>query len=285
MSQHPVYRHSGIARPVEPKYPTNKAVLVLALVAGIGGVVYALLSDDATITAAALVGLEAALITLLSWAATRELSPEDNPAAFLAVALALACWPRVGEQSLLTLAAVLMASRLVNRSTGKAAEQADSALVTGLFAWTAWTISWALGVVGALALILDARVPTSGSQARHRRHFGYALALVGVVVARVIVGIAPLQLPAHLPVFGAIAGVTTLAALLYPQPSCVGDVDQAPLSRTRVRLGLGLGVLAAVLLSLDSGVRLQAVASLWACVLAVPLGLPIVALRRRRSPG
>ena len=49
-----------------------------------------------------------------------------------------------------------------------------------------------------------------------------------------------------------------------PRPRSLGDVDERPLSPTRVRTGLAMGLLATVLLSIDSGVKMQSFASLWA---------------------
>jgi hypothetical protein len=275
----PVYRFSGIARPVDPAYATNKAVLVLVPLALVLGVVSSLV-DAVAVGEALLAGLNLAMTVFLAWALTRELAPDDNPAAFIAVGLTLAVWPRVGAQSLMIPAAVLLAVRLLNRSTGKPAELGDTVIATLGFAAIAWFVSWTLGVIGVLALSLDALLPCPGRQQARLRHLGAAGVVAAVVVAKFVIGIAPLQLPAHLPVFATIAGLCAVAAGLYPRPRSVGDVDAVPLSPTRVRAGLAAGLLATVLVSVDSGVELTSVACLWACILAVPLGLPILALRR-----
>lgn len=277
---HPAYRLSGVARPVDPKYPTNKAILILIPIVLVLITVMHLV-DGAGWVDAGLAGLNVGLMVFFCWALTRELSPDDNPGAFLAVGLALATWFRVGPQSILILAATLMAARLVNRSTGLAAKPSDSVFVTVGLGLLAWFVSWTCGVVGALALALDGLLPSS--QESRRGHLLAGLALVGVVVARVIVGIEGPRLPAHLPVFGTIAGLGLFATLSYPRPRSVGDVDEQPLTHARVRAGLGLGVLAAALVSLDGGVPLQRVAGLWSCVLASALGVPFVWLRHRKS--
>ncbi|PRP96243.1 hypothetical protein [Enhygromyxa salina] len=278
----PAYRMSGIARPVDPAYATNKAVLVLVPLVLVFWVVTSLL-DGVAVGEAMQAGFNVTLTVFLTWALTRELSPDDNLAAFIAVGLALAVWPRVGAQSLLILAMALLAARLLNRSTGKPAELGDSVIAMIGFAAGTWLVSWTLGVVGVLALGFDALLPVPGEQQQRRRHLGFAGALALVVVARIIVGIAPLGLPAHSPVFATIAGLCAIAAGLYPRPRSLGDVDAQPLSHLRVRAGLAAGLLATVLVSIDSGIRLQSVASLWVCMLAVPVGLPILALRRRKG--
>src|SRR5690606_36920813 len=91
------------------------------------------------------------------------------------------------------------------------------------------------------------------------------------------------RVPAHLPVWALIAGLCAIAVWQYRRPRSVGDVDQRPLVHERVRCALGLGLIGAVLLSVDGGVDLFGIVGLWACVLAVPLGLPFALRRRRRS--
>lgn len=278
----PVFRFSGIARPIDPAYPTNKAVLLFAPVVFLLGAIYAYFGG-ANFVDIVLAGLNASLLLFFTWAVTRELSPDDNPAAFLAVGIALIVWPRVGLQSILTLAAVLIAARLVSRSTGKPATMLDSVLVTLGFGAMAWFSSWTFGVIGALALALDAVLPVAGSQAPRRDHFAFAAALVGVTVARLMMGVEPLRVPAHLPVWALIAGLCAIAVWQYRRPRSVGDVDQRRLVHERVRCALSLGLASAVLLTLDGGVDLFRIVGLWACVLAVPLGLPFALRRRRRS--
>jgi hypothetical protein len=281
---HPCYRFSGIARPIDPAYPTNKAVLLFAPVAFSFGAILAYI-DGSTFGEIMLAGCNTALLLFLAWALTRELSPDDNPAAFVAVGLALATWPRVGPQSILTLAAILTAARVVNRSTGKPATIVDSVLVTAGIGAMAWFSSWTFGVIGALAFLLDALLPVAGSQPRRRDHLAFALVLVLVTAVRLTAGFEPLRLPAHLPVFAAISGLCALAIVLYPSPRSVGDIDELPLVHARVRAALAVGLLGAVLLTVDGGVDPFGIVGLWACVLAVPLGLPFVVARRRARQG
>ena len=184
-------------------------LMVLALALGL----VSSLVDGVAVLDAILAGLNLAVTVFLVWALTREMSPDDNPAAFIAIGLTLAVWPRVGAQSLLILAAALILVRLVNRCTGKPAELGDAVLATLGLAAIAWWTSWTLGVVGVLALGLDALLRCPGDQQQRRRHLGFAGLLLLVVVARIVVGIAPLQLPAHLPVFATVAGLCLLAVL------------------------------------------------------------------------
>lgn len=278
----PLHRFSGLARPLDPAYPTNKAVLLFAPVVFLLGALYAYFGG-AELGDTLRAGLNASLVLFFTWAVTRELTPDDNAAAFIAVGIALVAWPRVGLQSILTLAVVLVVARMVGRSTGKAATRVDSLLVTVGLGAMAWFSSWMFGVIGVLALLLDAMLPVAGTQARRRDHLAFAAALVCVTVARLISGIEPLRVPAHLPVWALVAGLSGLAIYLMPRPRSVGDVDQRRLVHARVRGALSVGLVSAILLSIDAGVDMFGIVGVWACMLAVPLGLPFLRRRRRTS--
>lgn len=278
-SSHPAYRFSGLARPLDPAYPSNKAVLLFAPVAFLLGLLHAHY-EGYTLAGAAEAGINAALVLFFCWALTRELSPDDSVAAFIAPAIALALWPRAGSQSILALVAVLAAARLVNRSPGRSATMFDSVLLTAGFAALAWYSSWVFGALGIMALTLDALLRPVGNQPRRRSHFVFAGLLLLATGARVLEGIDPLRWPPHLPAFATVAGLYLLAIMLYPRPRSVGDVDGRLLMHPRVRAGLVLGLLGTLLLSMDSGFSLARIASLWACMLAVPMTLPFLLARR-----
>lgn len=276
---HPAYRLSGLARPVDPAYPTNKAVLVLLPAVFVLAVLWRALAGGLGWGEAALAGGHAVLLSFFAWALTRELSPDDNPAAFLAVALALAAWSRVGSQSIWVLAATLLAARLVNRCTGKPAHLSDSLIAVAAFAALAWWQAWSFALLGAVALALDAWLPARSERRLHRL-LGPALA--AWAVALVLLGRGPkLALPPHAEVLAGVVALYGLAVLLQPRPQACGDVDGQPLSRLRVRAGMAMGLLAALLFSTDASFDLVGVGALWACLLAVGLGMIVLRLRSR----
>jgi hypothetical protein len=278
-SLHPAYRYSGLARSIDPAYPTNKAVLLFAPVAFLLGALYAYYAGY-QLGETTLAGINAGLLLFIAWALTRELSPDDNVAAFVGAGFAMALWPRVGPQSILAPAVLLVAARLVNRSSGTASTMIDSVVVTTVFGSMAWLSSWAYGVVGILALTLDALLDPPGYQDRRRDHLAFAGLLVLVTGTRVIVGVEPPTWPAHLPAFATIVGLGLLAMMLYPRPRSVGDVDKRPLTHARVRGALAVGLAGAMLLTLDPGVDLFRLVGVWSCVLAVPMTLPFLLASR-----
>ena len=156
MSEHRIYRVTSLGRPVEPKYGTNKAILILMPVSAVtAGVVTSIQGNgvgEATVAA-----LQAFLIVFACWALGRELAPDDNAAAFVGTTLAFVSlwwWP---SPSLLLLFTALALSRIVNRSTGLTARLSDSSIVTALVIWTMVSLgNPLLGVAAALAFLLDA---------------------------------------------------------------------------------------------------------------------------------
>ncbi len=278
----PAYRFSGIGRPVDPAYPTNRAVLVLVSLGFVAGALRGFRADGAWLVAGFL-GINAALTLFLAWALTRELAPDDDPAAFVAAGLAGVAWSLLGTQSLLIPATLLVAVRLVSRTTGKAAEPTDAFLVLPLFGFAAWVASWTLGLAGAAALAIDATLPRAPGQAERRYHLGLAVVVLFVTAARLLAGTGGLQLPDGALLLSGIAVLAGGAGLVYPSPRSCGDVDGEPLVDARVRGALLLGVLATSAVTLDAGVPTTGLGVLWASLTAVVVGLPFVLARRRRT--
>ena len=268
---HPAYRLSGLARPVDPSYRTNRAIGALSLLALPLGAAWAL-REGASPGGAAVAAVGAALAAFLSWAYTRELSPDDDAAAFLAVALGIAAWLWAGGQTYLVGVSALLGVRLVNRSTGAAAHPADTGGVVTLFSLMGWFVSWSCGVVGGLALALDGLLPTAGGQPARKRHLELALLPFGVGVLRALGEPAALRLPPHPLVPCAVALAALAAAAAYPRPRSRGDVDGVPLVPARVRAGLALGVAAAALAALDGAMDARGLAWMWGCLAAAALG-------------
>ena len=273
------YTLSGVGRSVDPAYPTNRAVLILIFAGFLGGTARVLLEGSGWMEAG-LTGGNAAATVLLAWALTREFAPDDDPAAFGSVGLVALVWLGLGAQALLIPAVVLMAARLVNRSTGKAAEPTDALVVLGLFGYATWFVSWTLGIVGVAALGLDAMLPRAGAQAKRRYHLALTALVLALVGVRLVAGTAGIALPGRPILLGAVAVLALAAALVYPSPRSRGDVDGELLVDARVRSGLLLGILGTALVTLDAGVPTEELGVLWCSLAAVVVGLPFMLARR-----
>lgn len=279
---HSAYKVSGLARPVDPRYPTNKALAILLpvlLVAGAGWTWW----SGGSIVEVLLAGLNLALVGFLTWALTREMSPDDNPAAFVALALAVLVWTRMGSLSFLILAGAMGPARVVNRTTGRGTEVSDTVAVAVLGALLSWTVHWSVGLATTFALVADALLPAPTEVDCRTRHLTGAGLVGASTVAQLLVQGLAFRLPAHLPVFATVAGLGWLVALTLPAPRSVGDVDARPLSRIRVRLGTALVMLMVTLTAVDARYEMEPSAALWAAVAGMVLGYPIALLRRRRA--
>ncbi len=238
MSEHRIYRVTSIGRPVEPEYPTNKAILVLMPLAGlIAGLVT--LVQGVGLRGSAWSALGALLIVFASWALGRELAPDDNAAAFVGTGLAFVSlwwWP---SPSFLLLFTALALSRIVNRSTGLTARAGDSVIVTALVIWTMVSLQNPLaGVVAALALILDARL----ADPNRRQWLFAAVCLAAVVIHGWLIGDANLDVMFQPGPQYVIIAITLLSflvlSLVLRSVSSVGDIGGLALNPTRVRGGM-----------------------------------------------
>jgi chromate transport protein ChrA len=271
VNEHRVYRITSIGRPVEPKYPTNKAILILMVSAAlIAGLVSAMQGVGGGASARS--ALVAFLVVFACWALGREMAPDDNPAAFVGAVLAfvsLWCWP---SPSLLLLFTALVLARIVNRSTGLTARLGDSVIVTALVIWTMVDLQNPFaGVAGALAFLLDARLAEP-----NQRQWPFASVCLAAVIIHVLLtgsdnlGATWLPEPQYV-----IAGVTLLAFLVYALSlrtvSSLGDVGGLVLNVGRVRGGMLVVWLLTLQASLQAPDAVQIVVPLLAVMAGVVL--------------
>ena len=270
MSTHRIYRYTAIARPVDPRFPTNKAVLLIVPIVTLLAALLAI-SGFGGGEAPGAAALGAALATFGAWAVTRELAPDDNRAAFVAMALAAVAAVWFGPYSALPLFVALFLTRIVNRTTGTHARWTDSVLVTVFVMWASVVLSDPLlGLAACIAFFLDASLERP---ARFQLLFGI-LCMAGsmLLVVRDGVGM-PALTELKGPVFW--LGVVILCAFLYvlfatSKLESVGDVSGQPLNTPRVRGGMfvaGLLVAQAPAPSGEPGIN----PLLWACLASVAL--------------
>lgn len=264
------YRFTSIARPVEPRFPTNRLVLQLLPVAAVLGAGVALY-QGAGVSTALLAALTYLLIAFASWALTRELAPDDNPAAFIAMALAIAM-TFVGTDSVLLLFVALFLARIVNRTTGLAPKPIDSALVAGFVSWATFGLDQPLiGLVGAFAFATDGTL----ADGRRWQYLPAAVCLGATTWATLADGI-PLAIGTLNAAQGAFVIIATVAygVVVYRSRvvASVGDIHGKPLAPGRVQLGMVVGLLVALQAVLTAGVPALTTTPIWATLVAVPVG-------------
>ena len=260
-------RFTSIGRPVDRRYPTNRAIASLSLLVMILGFVVRRLAGTPSLEAS-FGGLLMALGFFLAWAVARELDPDHDLSAFVAAAASLVPLAILGPPDLAATVLVLLLLRIVNRTVGPAARPLDTIGILALVGVAVWRGHLVLALAGAVALALDAilRPP-------HRVH----LAAAGVAIGILAVGMGRVGAAPGLAAEGP-PGVVTWLALAATLPFLIlirasgspiteSDEDSQPLSGTRVRAAQGLGLLtmaAAVLLEGRTG--LAGLSPLWAAL-------------------
>ncbi|MBC8122660.1 MAG: efflux RND transporter permease subunit [Gemmatimonadaceae bacterium] len=251
---------TSIGRPIDPNYPTNRAIALLALAVAVGGTVVSAFRGGEwpqSIT----FGLGAGFAVFLAWALCRELDPDHDLSAFLAAALVIAGLFVWGLPDTVALFWLLLAVRVVNRSTGLPPTIFDSLSVLGLGLWLNFSQHWGFGVVAAVAFFLDARLVRG--EPRQLLFAGASL------VAAVLTALGARDMPITLsPVFAlTIALTAAFLPVIFASGRLVttGDDTSEPLDPNRVRSGQILALLTGVGAALWGGpAGFAAMLSLWA---------------------
>ena len=284
---HPIHRWTGLGRPIDPEWRTNRAIVAIAvLTARVATAVEAF--GGTPVVDATLAGARAGIVAFLGWAVLREILPDREGVAFGGAAIAAASHFLRGPQEIVPLVAMLVAARVVARTTGRALSLPDSAaLVAGaILVPPPFRTVVALGI--GTALILDGALAPPGGQPRRRSHLllGAAVVLVGVVGPSGILGWVS-HPPPTIAWPGGVVGVglaalalaALIAVVLQSTVAAVGDVDGEPLMDLRARLGAGLGVGLPVLFT-ATGLPPVALGAAWGCIAVRVAAVP---LERRRD--
>jgi hypothetical protein len=268
----------SIGRPLDPAWPTNKAVLVLLPVAAVLGAGLAW-AQGGGLPELLLRALNFALVLFVAWALARELNPDDQSVAFISLAAGVLVAVTIDSPGVLAAFATLGLIRIVNRSTGLAARKSDSALLLLLSIAVIYRNDSPLfGGVAALAFVLD------GSLKNPLRHqWAFALVCLGGMVVYMVdhdIGLGQVSVPGSL--FEWLAAlfllVFALDTILTRTVRARGDVNNRPLDLNRVRGGMVVGLLAA----LQGMARPESVAVIVAAIAGIAIGM---AFRKRfREP-
>lgn len=246
MAEHRLYDITSIGRPLDPSYPTNRAVQTLMPIAALVGVGVAWLggADGKGIAFAALGGL---LVVFGCWALGRELAPDDNPGAFIGMGFAFAAFLLLDDTSVLLPFVALFLVRIVNRSTGLKAKLGDSILVWLLCVGAIYSLhNPLLGLVAAIAFVSDALLPDG--LPRQWVFAGMSMAAAGFALALDPLG--GVRLPEITPTLvmslGALSVAWLLNVVFTRSVASVADIGGEPLSLGRVRAGMLIGWLVAL---------------------------------------
>lgn len=274
-----LYRYSSIARPVDPAYPTNRALFFLLPVVAIAGAVASAAGVGQAAPLAA--ALAATLSTLGAWAVTRELVPDDNPAAFVSLVLAFGAQLLWGPVTVIPLFVTLVLMRIVNRSPGMPPRWIEAALLAGFLTWAMSRLGDPIiGIAAAVAFYLDASL---SRPARWQLLTGTACLLASLYfVLRDGVRMPAMAVSGD--AWLAIASVVLLSfgfiLLRTREVLAVGDVSRTALDPARVRGGMFIALFlaaAAPVYEGDAGIN----GLLMACIAGVVTSRVLTRLRDR----
>ena len=244
-----ISRITAIGRPIDPNYPTNRAIALLALAVIVGGSVLQLIAGVQLVQSISW-GIEAGLAVFLAWALARELDPDHDLSAFVAAGLALIGLLFLDLPGLTALFWMIVLLRIVNRTAGLPATILDSLLILGLSSWLTWQGEWIYGLITALAFLLDSRLSPP-----HVRHLLFAA--IALVITVILFGG---RLPRVDELSPAIAlTVLVMSALFLPviiasrELTTVSDQTNEPLNPRRVQAAQGIALLTGILIAWWNG--------------------------------
>lgn len=250
MTIHRIYTLTSIGRPVDVRYPTNRAMLILLAPAAILALALALWQGvDASGTSVFVAST--ILAAFGAWALGRELAPDDQAAAFagmgLAIIVMLILGPASGGYGLLVMFVTLGLVRQVNRTTGLEARLSDSIVLLLLSIWVIYSdVNPLFGLVAALSFFLDGFLPGP-----LRRQWVFALISLGAFVVYMVdhdLEDGVYSLPHSLAqwITALIAVIFALNLLSGRKFISLADVGRKPLNSARVRGGMLVALVAVV---------------------------------------
>jgi len=246
LAYHKIYQYTSIGRPLEPEYPSNKAVMVLMPLAALLGAIAAWMGGRSGMEIVLQGGLFL-LIAFASWALARELDPDDQVAAFISMAAAMYVALLVENPGILIVFTTLGLVRMVNRSTGLVARKIDSVVVLLLSLLVIYSMeSPFFGIVAALAFILDGSLKEP-----LRQQWVFGLFCLGGTIVYMVdydYGLAQLSMPDTLFEWLALLFLLIFAlnTLLLRKVHSKADINGKRLDLNRVRGGMAVGLLAAL---------------------------------------
>lgn len=148
---------TSLARVVDPRYPTNLAIIVLSTIAG--GALFLLKIYQGVDFSTSIVSTAVlALTVFLTWALGREIDPEHELAAFAGLFLVIPGYLFFPAPNLIAVFTTLLLLRFLIRTTGLTPKFLDSIAISGFGIWLVFRGDWIFGFLTAAVLFLDTRL-------------------------------------------------------------------------------------------------------------------------------
>jgi len=167
-----------IGRPIDLRYPTNLAIVLLTLVMFAAGI-WTMTMRGESFVASVPHSLAWAGTVFLSWALAREVDPDRWYSAFFAAAGGFIAASMYAPPPLLAIFWFLLALRFINRSTGHPPGLLDVAGFWAISAWLGWTTHWTFPWLSLPVLLFTGQRPRPATT---QIVFGAAIATAGIAV-------------------------------------------------------------------------------------------------------
>ncbi len=240
------YQYSSIGRPLDPVYKTNKIIGILTPVFMVLGFIY-YWAIGHSLPDSFLFGLQAGISVFLTWALARELDPDNDYSAFVALIIHLPALVWLGAPAIFNIFWFLLLTRMLNHTTGLVLKWQDSIVILLLASWLIFRVHWIIGMMTAFAFLLDSRLKPASA----RQLIFFVLLLVEITVY-LIVWDAFFQLetvPLLSWILFIVATILFLPVIYQSaRVKSLGDATAIPLNPRRVRTAQILVWLSAVLL-------------------------------------
>lgn len=225
---------SHMGRMVDPRYPTNLAIMIWSALIAVAMFGFQLVSGTEFIQA----GISAVIATLSvfwAWAMAREIDPQEQLSAFVAASLVtIAVFIVDVRFNLIVLFYMMSMTRILNRSVGLPATLLDSIVLLVFTGVVGFFGSWIYAMMGATAFLLDSLLPD-----RDRKHLLFAGLSTVIMIAAFIMQTGTLS--PILPTTEFIMGIVAVTFIFIPiivksrHVDAVCDVNSEPLLPIRVQ--------------------------------------------------
>ena len=277
---------SSFARVIDPRYPTNLAILVIAFLSSGGLFAFSLVAGASLIpavTAAFILGVS----VFLTWAVGREIDPEHELASFVGLFLIIPGYWFLGAPELIMVLTMLLLLRMLNRSTGLPPKLLDSISIILLGSLLILRGEWIFGFLCAAAFLLDSRLADS-----IKRHLLFA----GIMAALTIAGlfISKPEFPKFEFTPGQLIFVIVSVLLYFPlvlhsrNVDVICDFQPERLNPIRVQIGQIFAISSVVLVWLFAATPgITSIFPLWGSILGVSIAYLLTTLisKIRMFPG
>ena len=262
---------SGIGRPLNFKYPTNRAIIYIVLSSLILGILAKLVADE-SFKASIVWALRFSAVLFLTWAIAREFDPDSNTSAFISIIFILIAILLFKLPALLPLFWLLLITRILNRITGITPKPLDLTGVIILAIFISWQELWVFGLLTSLVLFVNSWMDDE----KKKGTLLFIIVITPILVLLFIPGdeyLIKTELPTEIII--AVAAFTTLIIpVIYTTNSLntLTDITNVPISVSRLRaarLTALVTVIIVVIMQGDNG--FYNLLPIWMVILAVSI--------------